>query len=81
MAASGQLSSPQTSLGNDQSDANIRLDSAVLSNQAANGNQRFWSAFESDAECLELRLGQMLRHRNNQSKILKTFVQNLKASQ
>ncbi|KAK6079228.1 hypothetical protein SCUP234_05781 [Seiridium cupressi] len=58
-----------------------RLRSAILSKQAATEKQWFWGAFESDGERLELRLGQMLRHRNNQSKILKTFVQNLNLSQ
>ncbi|KAK2613231.1 hypothetical protein N8I77_000155 [Diaporthe amygdali] len=50
---------------------------AIFSSQSANENQWFWGAFEADVEGLELRLGQMLRHRDSQSRILETFVQKL----
>ncbi|KAJ0115604.1 hypothetical protein J7T55_010427 [Diaporthe amygdali] len=55
-----------------------RLKGVILSSQPANENQWFWGAFEADVEGLELRLGQMLRHRDSQSRILETFVQKLK---
>lgn len=55
-----------------------RLKAAILSSQSTNENQWFWGAFEADVEGLELRLGQMLRHRDCQSRILETFVQKLK---
>lgn len=54
-----------------------RLKSAVLGSQSANENQWFWGTFEADAESLELQLGQMLRHRNNQSMIFETSARKL----
>lgn len=51
-----------------------RLKSSVLNSCLPNEIHWFWGTFESDAEHLELQLGQMLRHRNNQSMIFETFV-------